>query len=308
MRNIKDISPTEFENLVFDMIRSSGMRNLVWRTPGSDGGRDIEGQHLNYDFSGSSVLDTWYIEAKHYQSAVDWPTVWEKIAYAQNARAQYLLLVTTSSFSPKCLDEISKWNSHHSDPKIRCWAKSELEHRLRLQPAIVVKYGLAEHAERLIPALSPLSNHLAKATMAARETLDCGQSPLHYLECAAALSELLLVRSKDLSTQGRIVSKSPIRGETWYPWLERPNPFNPRLFDGAALRALASAILVISRGGEVKVKAIDEHVLHFATSSTKSYTLLDGQDLIDTILLWGDLEASISAAELTVKSRMGGAQ
>jgi hypothetical protein len=35
------LTPTEFENLVFDLLISRGMVNVAWRTPGADGGRDI---------------------------------------------------------------------------------------------------------------------------------------------------------------------------------------------------------------------------------------------------------------------------
>lgn len=44
--------PTSFENLVYDLASSAGLRNAVWRTPGSDEGRDIEGEITTIDFSG----------------------------------------------------------------------------------------------------------------------------------------------------------------------------------------------------------------------------------------------------------------
>src|SRR5258706_15282013 len=95
----------DFENLVFDLAIAAGLRNATWRTPGSDEGRDIEGELTTVDFSGHTSVQKWYIECKRYSSSVDWPTVWEKIAYADAHAADYLLVVTTSHLSPQCKNQ-----------------------------------------------------------------------------------------------------------------------------------------------------------------------------------------------------------
>ena len=81
---LKALTPGQFENLVYDLVTSAGLRNAVWRTPGSDGGRDIEGEMATTDFSGFHTITKWYVECKRYAASVDWPTVWEKIAYADS--------------------------------------------------------------------------------------------------------------------------------------------------------------------------------------------------------------------------------
>jgi len=58
VRNFSDLAPSEFENFSFDILNAAGVRNLTWRTPGADGGRDIEGSIFVTDFSGSSVEQT----------------------------------------------------------------------------------------------------------------------------------------------------------------------------------------------------------------------------------------------------------
>src|SRR6185503_13599865 len=92
---LRALTPTEFENLSYDLLVLSGLRNATWRTPGPDAGRDIEGEYLTVDLSETLSLERWYVECKHYTSAIDWPTIFAKIAYAQNHRADFLLLVTT---------------------------------------------------------------------------------------------------------------------------------------------------------------------------------------------------------------------
>lgn len=54
---MKTLSPTAFEHLIFDLMILTGLRNVVWRSPGADGGRDIEGDFLTVvsAISGSRV-------------------------------------------------------------------------------------------------------------------------------------------------------------------------------------------------------------------------------------------------------------
>lgn len=61
-RSISDLSPTEFENLIYDLMVAKGMVNVVWRTPGADGGRDIEADSIHRDISDALGFSKWYIE------------------------------------------------------------------------------------------------------------------------------------------------------------------------------------------------------------------------------------------------------
>jgi hypothetical protein len=99
--------PVSFENLVYDIVTSAGLANGVWRTPGADAGRDIEGIARSVDFSGYFVSDRWYVDCKRYSASVPWPTVWEKAAYADSHSADVLLIVTTATLSPQCKTEVS---------------------------------------------------------------------------------------------------------------------------------------------------------------------------------------------------------
>ena len=300
-RSLGDLAPIEFENFIFDLVRVTGMRNLTWRTPGADGGRDIEGQYIESDFSGSHIVQKWYIEAKRYQSSVDWPTVWNKIAYAQNAEAAFLLMATTSTFSPKCIDEIEKWNARDARPAVRVWPRHEIEFKIKQQPAIGAKYGLVSPADVLVPALGPLSLHLARTIMAAGEAFDVSYNPSIYIQFSSALAELLLVRSDDLTTKGRIVSRMPLSNEPWYQWLVVHAP--PTQIDTPAARALACALYLISRASQVEISAPEDGSIMFRAIEPKRTNLDVGRDLIDTIALWGDFEATVHGASVVVRLR-----
>jgi Restriction endonuclease len=71
---LKRLQPEQFENLTYDILLLSGVQNLRWRTPGTDGGRDLEGDLTTVDFSGETVKQRWYIECKRYAQSINWPT------------------------------------------------------------------------------------------------------------------------------------------------------------------------------------------------------------------------------------------
>lgn len=136
------LTPKEFENLTFDLLQSAGLRNMVWRTPGADGGRDIEGRYVINDLSGSITVQKWYVECKRYSSPIDWPTLFEKIAYAEVHQADYLLLVTTNNPSPQCETKISEWNAQRGRVQIRVWRGYEIDRLLEGYPVVATKFGL----------------------------------------------------------------------------------------------------------------------------------------------------------------------
>lgn len=164
---LKALSPTEFENLTYDLMVATGLRNVTWRTPGADGGRDIEGEHFVMDLSGEATVDKWYVECKRYETSLNWPLVREKVAYAENHLADYLLISTTSDISPKCRDEIATWNIRRPRPRIRVWSGEQLATRIATHPPLLVKYGLTADPTSTKLAILPLALMALKALHAA---------------------------------------------------------------------------------------------------------------------------------------------
>lgn len=140
-QRILRLSPEQFENLIFECVRARGMTNVVWRTPGADGGRDIEGRVQEIDLSGASESRLWYVECKRYNSSLDWPTVRGKVAYAESNNADVLLMATTTNPSPQCENEINKWNLMNRRPIIRFWRGYDLPNIIRGYPHISLMFG-----------------------------------------------------------------------------------------------------------------------------------------------------------------------
>jgi restriction endonuclease Mrr len=143
LSKLKTLKPREFEQLVFDLLMLRGLGNLQWRTPGSDAGRDIEGEFDARDFSGASRAEHWYVECKRHSGTVDWPTVYGKLAYADSHGADYLLICTTGSLSPQCKDEMSRHERSRKRPKLRAWEGAYLETAIADEAILLLKFGLS---------------------------------------------------------------------------------------------------------------------------------------------------------------------
>ncbi len=191
IEKLKKLSPLNFENLIFDLLQDIGLKNTVWRTPGRDSGRDIQGEWFFSDLSGYNMHQVWYVECKKYSSSVSWPIVWEKISFAQSNSADVLLFTVTSSLSPQAVDEVNKWNSQKNRPVIRVWNGFDIVNKLKTAPLISIKYGLIKNPQtELGGALLPAIKILLKYSIAAqsadvfeRSTLILREKIMLYIVC-----------------------------------------------------------------------------------------------------------------------------
>lgn len=229
------LAPDQFENMTFDLLQAAGLRNLVWRSPGADGGRDIEGTFTSIDFSKHYQHQQWYVECKRYSSSIDWPTVWQKIAYAESRAADFLLLVTNSNPSPNCENEIKAWNDRRGSATVRVWRGYELEGILKNYPHVAAKYGLLGKSTDAELSLQSLMFEAMKLAQSAYVGQELSVSNVSALETSAALAELISSRYSQLRLYGRIIvesSASPPR----YNWLSWAGPAT--CWDEVGLRAL----------------------------------------------------------------------
>lgn len=216
---ISDLSPTQFENLTLDLVRAVGFRNVVWRTPGADGGRDIQAEENFSDLTGADTKQKWYVECKRYSSSVDWPTLWKKIAYADSHGADFLLLATNSQPSPPCETEIAQWNAKRRRPAIRVWRGYDFPALMRLHENVAVAHGILESALEDSGLPFEITSVLSKLIQAANGASAFGQNPELPLTAASALSELFHKRVDDLRTYGWFSLGTPLEDVPDWPWL-----------------------------------------------------------------------------------------
>lgn len=253
-RSIGDLNPTEFENLIFDLTQSLGLKNAVWRTPGRDGGRDIQGEWYVEDLSGYVGHQVWYVECKRYELSVSWPTVWEKISFAESNAADVLLFTVSSSLSPQAVDEVNKWNEQRKRPVIRFWNGFDIEKKLRLFPLIAIKFGLSPDARIEIGgALLPVVNILLKYSIAAHsaevfETASSSKNTVLY-----SLAELISARLSEIETDG-VFSKEIFReARDSFEWLENSEVLERMQIDRYSIRAIACYLKDILKDKSVRL-------------------------------------------------------
>lgn len=301
--DLTKLTPTMFENLTYDLLQASGMRSLVWRTPGTDGGRDIQGTFLQSDFSGHHHLQQWYVECKRYVASIDWPTVWKKIAYADSQGADFLLIVTNSNPSPQCETEISNWNATKGKPLVRVWRGYEVEYLLSTCKVIAAKYGLADHPSDTILSISPLVLQLMKAAQDSYTAIQFGLHANEALEANAALAELLSLRLEQMLHYGKFVpsAKCDVAPEfDWLTWVGNVAPW-----EEIGLRAFLTMLRYITRADDLNVLGQDESAqiecrkARFPLDPSTMKTLVD-------IAQWADIELhAIDGATVQIEPRAG---
>jgi len=299
---LKALSPGQFENVVYDLVTSAGLRNAVWRTPGSDGGRDIEGEMETTDFSGFHVITKWYVECKRYASSVDWPTVWDKIAYADSHEAGYLLIVTTAMLSPQCKTEASNWNSKRRMPAVRYWDGTNLEQLLMHYPGILVKYDLAADTKLAPAAFMALAQQTSKVVQAAYGASEMANHDNAALEAASALAELLTVRIRDAETGGKFAKSPFVTLVDGFHWLKvSGNGAELGGFDRHGLRALFALLRHVT-GTKTATAEVAPGVIRVTLPAGRLPSAA-ATTLLTEVSLWGDLEVRVEGQDFIISRR-----
>jgi hypothetical protein len=265
-KELLKLKADEFESLVCDLLILHGLQNATWRTPGADGGRDIEGRVDVLDLSGNVETQKWYIECKRYSKSVDWPTVYHKIAHADNHRADYLLICTTASLSPACKSEIKTWNNGSRIPKIRYWDFSDLIRKIDKEPIIKTKYGFNSNDTNISLSMLPISRLVSKIIQLQYGLVSQDTSPSLLniaIEFSASLTELISSTIERLSIGNSAFYKPFNVDRDLYCWCLVENEVDLTMFDAYGIRALLTLLRYFTRSAEITL-----HPRKLATMST----------------------------------------
>ena len=305
LERISELSAAEFESLVYDCARSVGVRNLVWRTPGADGGPDLEGQVVVTDVVGVDNVEKWYIECKRYQKSIDWPTLWKKIAYADCQRADVLLLATNSNPSPNCETEISNWNNSRRRPAVRVWRGYSFEEILTTRPQIKRSHGLEDPQTPIGGEILSLTRLIVGVTQSANSGFIFESDISGALETAAILSELLEQRLSDIVAHGRFGSGELLHKLPDFDWLTADGDYTQ--IEDIAFNAVLVALHYFSGATTVSTTA-SENTCNFVLSKPK-IKLEDFSRAFTVVLEWSCAEidsATKRTSEINIKFRNQG--
>lgn len=293
------LTPTQFENLVFDLVTAMGLRNVTWRTPGADGGRDIEAEQIEPDFAGIHTSAKWFIECKQYQGSVDWPTIYGKVAYADSQHADYLLMCTPSKYTPTAITQVANWNTGRRVLKIRLWPGHELEKHLKKFPDIESKYGLSIVPNMPGRSVVALALALSKAIASHHSAVIFnGQTPDRMLLAAQSLADLLLQRMEDIKRRAKImpIFKSLPNDPRW---TFTGKPFKIDFF---ALLAFLGYLHALTKNN-LTINGESDFVCKIPITTAEIDAIERYREVFTSIALWGDLEYIQSGTSLKISQR-----
>lgn len=255
--NLEELDSTVFENLIFDLTCDCGLINPIWRTPGSDEGRDIQGEFYISDLSGFYQRQVWYIECKRYVGSISWPLVWEKISYAETHNADILLFTNTSTITPQAQTQVSKWNESGKRPLIRIWNKIDILERLQARDSISIKYGLKKSSlQQASASLAPLVKLLIKSNDSLYASGLSSHNTNIKLELSHALGELLDKRISELEKFGKPVWRSTNANSDLYEWTDVGLYHSTLNLDCSALRAFLCYLKLCNPSKSVELQRI----------------------------------------------------
>ncbi|MFV3403272.1 restriction endonuclease [Pseudomonas sp. NY15463] len=298
---LKSITPTEFENLVFDLMIARGMSNVTWRTPGADGGRDIEGIVIQNDFSLTQTTEKWFVECKRYKGSVDWPTVWSKIAYADSNQADVLLMCISSQFTPAAITQVDNWNAQRRKPLIRLWPSNQIQILLEQHTDIAMKYGLLNSYKNPSGSILQLSLALSKAVGSHYSKMVFKDLPQDaMLNAANSLAQLLQARMEDIEREGRFkplfFDASRISIQDVHMDAGRYN------IDEMAFTAFIAYISALQKS-QYTVNRISSDSCEIIASDPIEEITKRYKSTLDAIALWGDFEYKSNSHTISLRQR-----
>ncbi|HUE93835.1 restriction endonuclease [Pseudomonas sp.] len=143
--NFSEISPVDFENLVFHLLDEMGFSNLTWRKGGegnsaTDGGRDLEATFWTV-LPAVSKEEKYWFEVKYRKGQLEKSQVQGTVLNAAgNNSKDNVVIVANKTISNPTLDWIKEFQNTHKTPSVSVWQGHDLELLLRKNPRTLARF------------------------------------------------------------------------------------------------------------------------------------------------------------------------
>ncbi|WP_326999182.1 restriction endonuclease [Comamonas testosteroni] len=137
--NFNLLSPTQFEELCFDLLMEQGFRKLIWRQGGADSGRDIQGTREVVSGLIEPFEETWFFECKRYENGVPPEDLNSKITWADAERPKHLVFFISSYITNNArtwLDAIRRDKFY----EVHLIEGKQLQHLVLNSPSLIARY------------------------------------------------------------------------------------------------------------------------------------------------------------------------
>lgn len=133
------LSPTQFEELCFDLLMELGFKRLVWRQGGADSGRDIQGTRAVDTRLVDPYEETWFFECKRYEGGVPPEVLHSKIAWADAERPEHVVLLVSSYITNSARTWLSA-TARDKPYRIHLIEGKRLEELVARSSSLVIRY------------------------------------------------------------------------------------------------------------------------------------------------------------------------
>lgn len=150
---INDLTPDEFQNLCYDIIRRNNFINPITRGKGGDGGRDLEAEFVVKIAKDEKREKCWF-QCKRQKVGVNFKQFSTELQKAQDQGIKRFFIVSNSDTTPNCKDDIENWNKKNRC-EINDWTGTKLLDLLFEIPDICKAYFPDEEVPPLIDIKKP---------------------------------------------------------------------------------------------------------------------------------------------------------
>ncbi|RQW71841.1 restriction endonuclease [Halomonas sp. YLB-10] len=147
--NWEDISPDDFERIIFALISSEkGYENPEWlmKTNAPDRGRDLSVLRVHNDPLGGVFRHRTIIQCKHWLSksvsVSDIAELKEQMKLWEPPKVDIHVIATSGRFTSDAVALVEKHNQSDSGLRIEMWPESHLERLLSSRPSLIAEFGL----------------------------------------------------------------------------------------------------------------------------------------------------------------------
>ncbi len=139
------IDPEKFEKLIYFLLDSIGMKNIIWRKGGSgvcatDSGRDLECENHIIEEDGSIKIEKWWIEVKYRTNTLKKMKVQETLINAVGyPDVDVICIATNNVITNPTLDWINVFKQN-KDIKIVIWQGHKIEKIIKDNPSLIYRF------------------------------------------------------------------------------------------------------------------------------------------------------------------------
>lgn len=152
---INSISPDDFQQLCYDIIRKTGFVNPQVRGKGADGGRDIEAEFDYVVGSKEGIRDRCWFQCKRQKQGVSYAQISTEVQKSEDHGISKFFILSNSDTTPGCKDDIRIWNEKHRC-RIIDWTGTKFLDLLFQYPDVCKYYFPDEELPPIVNANTPV--------------------------------------------------------------------------------------------------------------------------------------------------------